>query len=108
MPYDSRIAQTNGLPEVVRLAFARGDDPQTPEQDLFLAFCERVVLDALGITGLPSSTQHEATVGDARRFLRFSKYSQDWFDLAGVEFDPVRRAVLAVEPGSLDTGGRAC
>ena len=104
MPFDSRIAQTDGLPESIRLAFAWGDIPQLPAQRFFLAFCERVVLDALGITGLPSAVQHEATVGDARRFLRFSEYAQDWFDLAGVEFDMVRKTVLAIKPGTLSIG----
>lgn len=84
----------------IRRAFSLVDRPETPEVALWREVAARLVLDALGETGLNGEpAKHNRAVREARLLFRMQPAcAEGIFFCAGLDFAPVRGAVLR-QPG---------
>ena len=92
-------ARTSELvPKTVRRAFELIELPTCLEQRLIQEIVARAVLDACGQTGLQSKTQHDRHVREARIWFKFGDNVEMLLELAGLDYETVRPAMLKVEP----------
>ena len=102
-----RLLEIPWLPIPVTKAFRNAGKPISSQEELWRARAARLTLDALGYTSLTAKPDlHNTAVRYARAWFRgwFDNPQVDWveidnvmatFDLGGVMFDPVQKAVLA-------------
>lgn len=87
----------DNLLEPVLRAFKLVDPPSCPEETLWREVALRMTLDALGFTGTTDdATAHDKLVRESRIWFKVNpdEDAQTVFDLAGIDFSPVRNHIL--------------
>ena len=105
-----RIPYLTEVPYAVRRAFRCADEPRCAAELLWRERTARMVLDALGLTGLIGKRKkHNDAVGYARRWLRGFYETPDtppelWdsargtFDFGGISYEACAAPILASKP----------
>lgn len=97
-----RIPAMEKIPFGVRRAFLDSVDAHSAETIMYREACARVVLDALGYTGLNKAKDHNAAVSDARNWFKHDEVedceSVNLFDFAGMSDYPTIREVILATP----------
>lgn len=105
-----RIAYVPEIPSAVRRAFLCAEEPSCPEEALWRERAARMILDALGYTGLVGKRKkHNDAVRYARRWLRGFYETNDvpeefrdsvtgTFESAGISLEAVVEPILACDP----------
>ena len=97
-----RIPAMKKIPLRVRRAFLDNATTYSSEMVMYREACARVVLDALGYTGLNKAKDHNAAVSDARNWFKHDVVedceSVNLFDVAGLSDYPTVREVILTTP----------
>jgi hypothetical protein len=88
------------LPDNVKNIFKKAPTPYRTEENLWRDVAARVILDAMGFTGLTGEpTKHNKAVREARMWFKFDDENvQMVFDLAGLELYTIKETIVNWEP----------
>jgi len=95
----SRVPFLDDVPKTVREAFRKRQTPRSPEQALYQDIVARAVMDACGYTGLNIPKRQDEIMREARLWFKFGGEDRSMiFELAGLEEERIRQAIIAIAP----------
>lgn len=97
-----RISISTKLPFEVRRAFANAPEPEGEDRNHVLLWREaaaRAIMDALGFTGHTEIDKHNAVLGEAQRWFKYSPEDvRLTFEYAGLSLESCRESIFRSFP----------